>query len=240
MHRVSHPLAIMHCELYDPQHDTYVYYDHETSSAPDDKAKAAEQFCPWTLLLHYPRLFVRKEDRKLVRPLFTVETILNSRPWDFYYLYHPQKPYHSAILFIRTEQLTSYLEFVNSKLEVELGLPQGKKAEYIRFTFGAQGTPTPQFVGKTTSYSSVNTLVNNIPAFSSQKTLRLSETAQNDFIERVEMIERVSVGEDADKQRARKKAKARERCIKARMETGQAIKRVQRYLGLRAKAGWKC
>ncbi|TPX12057.1 uncharacterized protein E0L32_007172 [Thyridium curvatum] len=238
MRRVRNPLAVVEPDFNDPEHDQYVYYDEEACSMGGDEDGNEVRFCPWTLLLNYSLLFIGKEKQKAVRHFFTAEVILESRPWDFYYLYHPRRPRHSAVLFVPTRQFASYIRLINSKLDSALDLPQAKKADYICFTFGGVlNTPTPRYLGRSTSFSEGSILLNGIPEFSSRDTLgEFSEMAQDDFVKNLEMIERISVGADADEQRAKKKAKAREKRVKARVKTGHAIKRVQRYLGLRRKA----
>ena len=130
-----------------------------------------------------------------------------------------------------TYQFEHLLAVVNHKLDINLTIPPGKNAQKFNMTFGIGSAPRPRFLGRSTTVDEFNVLTKGVP---SPEPGDLAEDAtmlgREEYLATIANIFSVQKKDKkSDKNRAQRIANHR--------AWGRALKRVQRYLGMREKIG---
>ena len=134
------------------------------------------------------------------------------------------------VIFVPTCQFNHLLEVVNAKLETQFTIPRGRNEERFTMSFGVGNSPLPRFLGRSHSAESFKALSDAIPAPHPDDDLtQVTELGMEEFRQ---LLKRTR----ADRKRGKKSDRNRPKRVKMHQDWGRAIKRVQRYLGLRAKA----
>ncbi|UKZ52003.1 hypothetical protein TrVGV298_005770 [Trichoderma virens] len=104
----------------------------------------AISFCSWKVILAYPDSFIGKANTPRAKPFF--DKILEGRVWDFFYLYHPEKPDEKPRLLVPTVQFEDFLESINRVLGTALAIPGGANQDRFYLKFGQGDAPRPRYL----------------------------------------------------------------------------------------------
>ncbi|KAL2164596.1 hypothetical protein VTH06DRAFT_3813 [Thermothelomyces fergusii] len=203
----------------------------ETGLGLGDRSAAGDLFAPWPLVENYPHMFVGKANSVRAAPLFTLEALHEKRVWDLYYIHCPEDMRMGPVLFVPTYQFQHLLDVVNAKLETQFTIPHGRDKERFKMSFGTANGPLPRFLGRSDSAQTFKALCDAIP-----------EPHPDDDLSKVpplavEELRQLLKRTRAEGKKGKKSDKNRLKRIEAHKAWGRSIKRVQRYLGLRARAG---
>lgn len=147
-----------------------------------------------------------------------------------YYIHHPAPTDKKPAVFVPTYQFQHLLDVVNAKLETQLTIPPGKTAERFYLRFGVGNTPRPRFLGRTNSSEVFMTLRKSVPEPHADDDLdKATHLGRGEFQNLLDMSR-------TPKNKEKKSDKNRGKRTLAHKAWGRSIKRVQRYLGLRARA----
>ncbi|KAL2143364.1 hypothetical protein VTI28DRAFT_10543 [Corynascus sepedonium] len=203
----------------------------ETGLGLGDRSREGELFVPWGLIENYPYMFVGKANGVRAEPLFTLGALHEKRVWDLYYLHCPTDMKMKPVIFAPTYQFQHLLDVVNAKLETRLTIPPGRNKERFMMSFGVGNSPIPRFLGRSDSADAFESLCKTIPEPHPEDDL--TKASQQGIEEFRQLLNRTR----ADRKREKKSDRNRWKRVKAHGEWGRSIKRVQRYLGLRGRAG---
>lgn len=130
-----------------------------------------------------------------------------------------------AKLFVPTEQLVRFLDYVNATIGIQLSVPDGPPGFSFQLTFGVGGCSGPRYVGRTTQKSELTSLIEGVPDFDELDAYKdAGEYGIEDIINKLN-----ARGETGDKD---KESAARKREGKTRRKLA-GIQLVQHLLGLR-------
>ncbi|KAL7950406.1 hypothetical protein V8C42DRAFT_306387 [Trichoderma barbatum] len=128
-----------------------------------EPADEAISFCSWKVILAYPDSFIGNANRPRAKPFF--DKILEDRAWDFFYLYHPEKPVEKPRLLVPSVQLEAFLEGINRELGTSLAIPGGANQDRFYMRFGQGDTPRPRYLKRSRDQKVLN--VESFPGFQS-------------------------------------------------------------------------
>jgi len=133
---------------------------------------------------------------------------------------------------VPTYQFEHLLDVVNAKLEINLTIPPGKNSDKFKLRFGAGNGPRPRFLGRSDTAGRFSSLLHEgIPSPNPEDDLEnVSHYGRDALLDILQMIEKASP-------KPKKSEKNRYKRTIAHREWGRAVKRTQRYLGLREKNG---
>lgn len=148
-----------------------------------------------------------------------------------YYVHCPEDMQMGPVIFVPTYQFQHLLDVINAKLETRFTLPHGRDKERFEMTFDIASSPRPRFLGRSDSAETFKSLCNAIPEPRPDDNLsKVPPLAAEEFRK---LLKRTR----AEGKKGKKSDKNRLKRIEAHKAWGQSIKRVQRYLGLRPRAG---
>lgn len=196
-------------------------------------------FCPWEIVTHYPVWFVGKQNSERIQPYFQTDALLQCQRWDFCYLWHPAKEkMDKHVLLIPTEQFQHLLDRINQTLTIQLTIPPGVNGDKFRVIFGQQKTPIPRFLGHAPDAKGLAALVEAMPPLHRDDAVyelaHAKHQAQDMYLKKVNGL---LYKYDKSGRKKNKSDKAKKKRIYERKLWGKQIKRIQRYVGLREKAG---
>ncbi|KAK4165304.1 good for full DBP5 activity protein 2 [Cladorrhinum sp. PSN259] len=200
----------------------------ETGLAVGEASLETQTFVPWKLVINYCNMFVGKVNGERAAPLFTLEALHHNRIWDLYYLHQPkQLGDHLPVLFVPTGQFEHLLDVVNAKLQINLTIPPGSNARKFNLLFGTGNGPRPRFLGRSSSAEQFNSLRENIPEPKDEDDLNnATQDGRETLLDILQMISKAS-------SKAKQSDKNRYKRTQSHRDWGKAMKRAQRYLGLR-------
>lgn len=147
---------------------------------------------------------------------------------DSYYVHHPAPTDKKPAVYVPTYQFEHLLDVVNAKLETQLTVPPGKTAEKFYMSFGLGNTPRPRFLGRSNSSEIFMALRKSIPEPHADDDLKkATHLGREAFQSLLDMSRTPKKTNKSDKNRGKRTLSHR--------AWGRSIKRVQRYLGLRAR-----
>ncbi|AEO57615.1 hypothetical protein MYCTH_101870 [Thermothelomyces thermophilus ATCC 42464] len=203
----------------------------ETGLGLGGRSADGELFVPWPLVESYPDMFVGKANSVRAAPLFTLDALHEKRVWDLYYIHCPEDMQMDPVIFVPTYQFQHLLDVINAKLETRFTIPPGSNKERFMMSFGTEKSPLPRFLGRSDSAQTFKALCGAIPEPHPDDDL--SKVPQLGVEEFRKLLKRTR----ADRKKAKRSDRNRLKRIEAHKAWGRSIKRVQRYLGLRARAG---
>lgn len=136
------------------------------------------------------------------------------------------------LLLVPSVQFEQFLKLTSSEIRMRLAIPHGEARSKFFLTFGDANTPRPRFLGRVHSEAAYEELRFKVYGLPQDNLSDLSPAALQFFKETMEKAYRI-VG-------AKKKSPeaARVRKVERQKDHGRMTKRVQRYLGLRARAAY--
>ncbi|KAF3059706.1 hypothetical protein GL218_04581 [Daldinia childiae] len=195
-----------------------------------DQSLKGEKFCPWKLVQAYPYRFIDQYKQEKVQKLFA-STLFKNRTWDLFCLLDPGKTGRNPLLLVPSAQFMEHLKYVNSHLNLQLGIPKGEAGENFFATFGDLDTPLPRFLGRASTSAAVPELKLRIHRLPIDDLAHLSTAALKNY--RVKMDKLY----ESLKDRAAIKAATARKKMERQKSYGRMIKRAQIYLGLRGRLG---
>ncbi|KAK3990635.1 good for full DBP5 activity protein 2 [Cladorrhinum sp. PSN332] len=203
----------------------------ETGFELGQVAPETQTFVPWKLVQNYTDMYAGKMNGERAAPLFTLEALHHNRVWDLYYLHQPkQMGDHPPVLFVPTYQFQHLLDVVNAKLEINFTIPSNKNEGKFKLRFGVGGGPRPRFLSRSSSATHFNELHDKIPDPKDEDDLsNATNYGRETLLEIFQMISKAA-------SKTKKSERSHYKRTKAHREWGKALKRAQRYLGLREKA----
>lgn len=139
------------------------------------------------------------------------------------------------LLLVPTVQFKGFLDFANARLGRNLTIPRGPAQAKFFLTFGVSGTPRPRFLGDVSSWAGHEDLRNKAKCFAPDNLGDLSAGAIRAF---KEIVRTIYNSINAEKKQKKNPEVERMKRIERQKESGRVTKRVQRYLGLRARAAY--
>ena len=203
----------------------------ETGLIQGDMSAPAQTFVPWRLVREYPNMFVGKANSQRAAPFFNTLAALHDkgRVWDLFYAHYPPDSDKRHVIFVPTYQFQHLLDVINAILDTNLTIPPGANEKRFKMVFGAGNGPRPQFLGRTTTADSWNSLVDATPepdgGFNWEN---VTPAGKDEFLELLALAHRGSSKEKSSE-------KSRQKRVVNHRAWGRSTKRVQRYLGLRQK-----
>ncbi|CAK7218664.1 hypothetical protein SBRCBS47491_003584 [Sporothrix bragantina] len=194
-------------------------------------------FCPWRIVENYHSWFVGKQNSARIGPYFEKGELLKCQPWDFCYVWHPEKEKAGTyVLVVPTSQFQHLLDRINQTLHIQLVIPPGTFGEKFTVIFGQQKTPIPRFLGYAGNVPAFETLVKSIPPPDPADAVfgkpKMELKAAQMYAKKVDKL-LSEHGKDGDKKK--KSEKNRTKRLLNRKAAGRQIKRIQRYMGIREK-----
>ncbi|TAQ85877.1 hypothetical protein B7494_g5779 [Chlorociboria aeruginascens] len=198
-------------------------------------AAEGESFCPFQTIKKYPYVYIGVSNRQRVVEAYFDKGQVYNRAWDFFYLHRlTADPNQQPIVLVPTSQFEYFLSTINSKLDTYLSIPSGGASGGFKVSFKLDGAPHPRYLGRSTNRVEAEELRVGIPprdyrpAGELAESEDLSEKALIAFKAKIELITKAQKG----KKLANKEKQKTERVAK-QQSWNHAIKRVQRYLGIR-------
>lgn len=147
--------------------------------------------------------------------------------WDFFYLYHPVNHRQPAKLFVPTEQVVRFLDYVNATVGIKLTIPYGSPGEAFTVDFTNIEGHGPRYLGRTNQKADFEALLKTQPGWDEDDACEGASQAQiGDLIAK---LRRCNV-EDEKKREKEIAVIAREASAKQRRSDLQLV---QHLLGLR-------
>ncbi|RKF75378.1 putative qde-2-interacting protein [Golovinomyces cichoracearum] len=197
-------------------------------------SKEEERFCAFQTVKCYPYTYIGNANRQRVDDGYFNKGKVYENAWELDLLERSQSP----LLLVTTRQFIHFLAKINNNLGTKLTIPDGSKGAFeVRFTDG--GTPRPRYLGSANSKAEFDELSSNIPS-SNFKLEGEPETSLTITAENLKNFEgNLNLMLQSSKKKTKTK-KNKDNADKIRRENRTAwnhtIKRVQRYLGIRASS----
>lgn len=137
------------------------------------------------------------------------------------------------LLLVPSAQFEHFLKIANVKLYKNLRIPHGGARDKFFLTFGSSDTPVPRFLGRAGNEKALQIIQRSIYGFPQDKLSDLSPAALQSYKD--------SMDEIYNSFTSRKKKNPEEvkmKQVERQKNLGRVTKRVQRYLGLRARAAY--
>ncbi|KAH6654351.1 hypothetical protein BKA67DRAFT_658655 [Truncatella angustata] len=183
--------------------------------------------CPFKLVQSYPYRFVGRA-RGEQASLWFKDNIFTNRSWDMFYIHDPYER-RDPLILVPTAQFSQLLQEINTELGFSLRIPaKSRNGDIFEIYFGE--SPRPRFMGKVKDENVYRNAKETLGAILDDlSTLNAGRLHQ--FKEKMDKIY------DSVKSSKSKKdpEKQRLKVINRQKGFGQAIKRVQRYIGLRQR-----
>ncbi|KAK7744372.1 hypothetical protein SLS62_010227 [Diatrype stigma] len=209
-----------------------------------EESERGLEFVAFKLIKRYPYSFVGKADQGEVEAWFKLKllaALLNSaivnrgehivNQTRSFYLQDPNGN-KDPLLLIPSVQFEQFLKFTNQEIGTKLTIPHGEARPKFFLTFGDSNTPLPRFLGCVHSEKAYEDLRSKMYGLPQDKLSDLSPGALQSFKGTMEKAYRI-VGSKKKSPEA-----ARMRKVERQKDHGRMTKRVQRYLGLRARAAY--
>ncbi|CAK7230227.1 ATP-dependent DNA helicase yku80 [Sporothrix curviconia] len=203
---------------------------HGNSEAEQGKVYPGRRvsFCPWRIVENYHSWFVGKQNSARIGPYFKKAELLKCQPWDFCYVWHPDKEKAGTyVLVVPTSQFQHLLDRINETLHIQLVIPPGTFGEKFTVIFGQQKTPIPRFLGCAGDVSAFDALVKSIPPPDPADAVfgkpKMEPKAAQMYTKKVDKL-LYEHGKDED--RKKKSEKNRTKRLLNRRAAGRQIKRV--------------
>ncbi|KAK0748659.1 hypothetical protein B0T21DRAFT_279486 [Apiosordaria backusii] len=201
----------------------------ETGLQRGDLSEEGMEFVSWKMVRGYGKMFVGKTNRERTKDNFTVEGLHKNRIWDIYYLHQPKEIHPNPGLFVPTYQFQHLLATINARLNIMLEIPRRTDEAKFKLVFGDGNTPRPRFLGRSLSADRFETLRGLVPRPKPEDDLTHgTEEGQAELLRVLKMIANSHLKGDKSKKNAQKRSEAHR-------QWGRALKRTQRYLGLRER-----
>ncbi len=137
------------------------------------------------------------------------------------------------VLLVPTIQLEQFLKFTNMNTGRNLSIPRGHARDKFFLTFGGFDTPLPRFLGRVDSEEAYEGLSHNMHHLPQERLNHLSAADLQYFKNMMDKVyNSFKVTKNKDPEAAKLKRVERQKNL------GRVTKRVQRYLGLRARAAY--
>ncbi|CAG8971184.1 hypothetical protein HYALB_00010184 [Hymenoscyphus albidus] len=168
---------------------------------------------------------------------FSNEKIFNY-PWSFFYLHKLKSPNPSSpLILVLASQFEHYLQTINALgYKSRLSLPAGDAVEAYRAYFEDSSTPCPRYLGKAGDHSEFEDLKSYsiYPRTYQKPGEPATPTPTKESLEAFQsMLDTMLATQKA--KAAASKAVAKKKRVELKSSWGRSVKRVQRYIGLRAK-----
>lgn len=137
------------------------------------------------------------------------------------------------LLLVPTVQFEQFLNFTNAKIGRNLRIPQGGAQDKFYLEFGDSDTPVPRFLGRVGSEGAYEDLRYKIHSLPHDKLSDLPPTVLQSF---KDTMENVYSTFSSKKKKSPEDIKRKQ--VEKQKSLGRVTKRVQRYLGLRARAAY--
>ncbi|RDW71222.1 hypothetical protein BP6252_07785 [Coleophoma cylindrospora] len=190
-------------------------------------------FIPWNTVKKYPYTYIGKTNREKVDKKFFAAGKLNNRTWHFFYI-RRLEPELRPILLVPANQFQDFLTKINEKLNLQLTIPNIGPNGSFQVTFEDKDMPRPRYLGQATSKEMADSLLEKelpsgyIPKWEELSTVAPTDRSMEAFKAKMDMIQLAQKGKKlASKERAKTERVAKQQ------SWNHAIKRVQRYLGIR-------
>ncbi|EMR68364.1 putative qde-2-interacting protein [Eutypa lata UCREL1] len=216
------------------QHDTYAsgrssaFESRQDTKSGDDAHESSNsftlgvgeaspkgmEFVAFKLIKKYPYLYVGTTNGAEVGTYFKVCLLNKTYVWDF-------------------AQFEHFLKIANVKLYKNLRIPHGGARDKFFLTFGSSDTPVPRFLGRAGNEKALQIIQRSIYGFPQDKLSDLSPAVLQSYKD--------SMDEIYNSFTSRKKKNPEEvkmKQVERQKNLGRVTKRVQRYLGLRARAAY--
>jgi hypothetical protein len=148
-----------------------------------------------------------------------------------YYIHAPLSLFSKPILLVPENQVQKLLDEINSAFRISIKLPR----DPFLLAFYQDGTPAPALLGISNNRETVGKMEQSIPSPPEnfgECPASASPEEERSFERFKEKMERAAAAAQKKKHAALKKAKAKDR-LAAHVNWCEALKRGQRYLGLR-------
>ncbi|KAL2860583.1 hypothetical protein BJX68DRAFT_261514 [Aspergillus pseudodeflectus] len=184
-------------------------------------------FCPITALSRFPYHHIRGDLMQTVAGRFFDKGQFWGRTWDLYYIHAPPRLGGRPIVLVPTAQARKLLKDINLALDCSLSLPTDEERGLV-LQLNRDGFPQPTFLGQTSDRPTKDSLESAIPqacnynqGLCDQKTYMAFEKM-------------MAAALSSAKTKTKSKAKKQRLRFQREMEAGDAVRRAQCYLGLRA------
>ncbi|CAG8951721.1 hypothetical protein HYFRA_00005521 [Hymenoscyphus fraxineus] len=201
-------------------------------------APLGEEFTLFQLVKEFPWYHVgKKYQQKVAKNHFSNEKIFNY-PWSFFYLHKLKSPNPSSpLILVLASQFEHYLQTINALgYKPRLSLPAGDAVEAYRAYFEDTSTPCPRYLGKAGDHAEFENLKSYsvYPRTYQKPGEPATPTPTKESLEAFQsMLDTMLATQKA--KAAASKAVAKKKRVELKSSWGKSVKRVQRYIGLRAK-----
>jgi len=198
---------------------------------PGQRCEQDIVLAPWKLVTNYPSIYIHEEDREEARAYFT-NNLQKQRSWDFYYILQPGSTSRDTLLLVPLSQLQDFIGAMTKDLGPLRVISQIREDRLLDTAAAPSIWPRPRFLAKIKNVQGIKPAIKVVQDYPGD--------SYDDFtIEQYKIYKRkVEVLHNAGKW-----STGRENIAMSRMEqleknkrNGRALKRVQRYLGLRGNS----
>ncbi|KAL4992169.1 hypothetical protein BDW68DRAFT_197387 [Aspergillus falconensis] len=186
-------------------------------------------FCPMLAMSRFPYYHIHGDLMQKVASRFFDKGQFWDRKWDLYYIHAPHHLGGRPLLLVPTSQVRALLRQINKALDCSLFLPTEEHKGLI-LNFNREGFPQPTFVGQSDNRNMKDRLEATIP----QKGNIGDRPGEMDKQEMIAFAKMMEAAVLSAKSRPKSKAKKQRLRIQRDLDTSDAIRRSQCYLGLRA------
>ncbi|KAL4810323.1 hypothetical protein BDV18DRAFT_56088 [Aspergillus unguis] len=151
------------------------------------------------------------------------------RKWDLYYIHAPSRLGGNPLVLVPASQVRKLFLDINKALDCSLSLPSDEDRGLV-LSFNRDGFPQPTFLGHSDSRDTKDRLEARIPRASMVKVK--TSGMDEEYMAFEKMME---AAVSAKKSKSKSKAKRQQLRVQRDIDTSDAIKRSQCYLGLRAE-----
>ncbi|KAK2812829.1 hypothetical protein FQN50_001158 [Emmonsiellopsis sp. PD_5] len=123
----------------------------------------AKAFCPLTAVSRFPYKYVRGEDSHLIAKEFFDGGKFWNRLWDIYYIHPPPYISMQPLLLVPSLQVQSLIDEINEAFDSKLVIPSAEDLGFL-IPFEDDGSPQPQFLGRSSSREDKDTMEATISA----------------------------------------------------------------------------
>ncbi|KAL2854813.1 hypothetical protein BJY01DRAFT_257605 [Aspergillus pseudoustus] len=184
-------------------------------------------FCPITALSRFPYHHIRGELMQRVASKFFDKGQFWDRPWDLYYIHAPPRLGGRPLLVVPMALARKLLKEINLACDCSLSLPTEEERGLV-LRFNRDGFPQPTLLGQSSDRTTKDSLEATIPQ---SCTYNQSLWDQETYLAFEKMMEAAA---SSAKSKSKSKAKKQRLRFRREIEAGDAIRRAQCYLGLRA------
>ncbi|EXJ92416.1 hypothetical protein A1O3_00967 [Capronia epimyces CBS 606.96] len=194
---------------------------------------ATDHFCQFSLAAKFPYKYMNDSNDRVSRRFFAANKFYE-RTWDLYYLDPPYSLSSKPILLVPHAQFKQLVDEISETFKVPVSVP----GYPFTLTFYDDGTPQPKLLGTSKSRAKAGELQDFIPPASADHG-ECSDSAAPDVKKNFDAFRercRDALAANKKKNHIVKKKKEEDRLLTIRDWYSQ-LRRCQRYLGLRPKAG---